>query len=118
VVLSSAQISPAKFAKYFSLSIMILALKRSVVNDAEFLAASAMEEFRRSEYPEIRGLMCQAENGEVVIVGKVPSFYHKQLAQTWLIQRGADEVKIENRLEIAEAKNNEDFEYRQIPPQV
>ena len=37
--------------------------------------------FRQSHYPPLRELEAQDVNGQIVLTGRLPSFYMKQLAQ-------------------------------------
>lgn len=54
---------------------------------------------RESPYFELRNLQCDNVDGQLVIRGRVPSFYLKQLAQTAVlsvdgVERIVDEVQV------------------------
>jgi len=87
------------------ITVMILEVRqpRGALSEAERLAASATAQLRRSEYRKVRNVVCEAEGDQIVILGKVPSFYHKQLAQSWLIQHATGCLGIENKLEIVDS---------------
>jgi len=42
---------------------------------------AARNRFRKSPYPTIRNLSCDYDQGLLFLRGRLPSFYHKQLAQ-------------------------------------
>ncbi|MHC4399736.1 MAG: BON domain-containing protein [Planctomycetota bacterium] len=42
---------------------------------------AAKECLRRSPYSRVRNVSCNYEGGVLVLRGRLPSFYHKQLAQ-------------------------------------
>jgi len=46
------------------------------------VAAAAKQCLRSSPYFTIRELSCEHDEGVLVLRGRLPSFYHKQLAQT------------------------------------
>jgi hypothetical protein len=81
---------------------MILEASRARHNPStiERLAALATERLRNSEYQAIRNVACRLEGDAIVLTGKVPNYFHKQLAQTWLIQSVPAHVEIENELEV------------------
>ncbi len=43
---------------------------------------AAQRRLRSSLYRDLHGLTCQYDRGELVLLGEVPNFFHKQLAQT------------------------------------
>lgn len=45
------------------------------------VAEAANECLRNSPYRALRGISCECEQGVVFLRGRLPSFYHKQLAQ-------------------------------------
>ncbi len=49
------------------------------------LQAAAMAALAASKYTAVRGLSCRVAEGVIEIVGRVPSFYLKQLAQAALL---------------------------------
>jgi hypothetical protein len=66
----------------------------------ERLAKLATERLRSSEYPSIRNVACLPKGDAIVLTGTVPNFFHKQLAQTWLIRFAPADLEIENKLEV------------------
>jgi hypothetical protein len=81
---------------------MILEVPHTQYNPStiERLAALATERLRNSEYPSIRNVACLPKGDAIVLTGKVPDFFHKQLAQTWLIRFAPAALEIENKLEV------------------
>lgn len=68
--------------------------------DAPDVAAIAQQRLRECPYPPLRRVMCRYRQGVLVMTGKVPTFYMKQMAQT--LMRGLDGVeKIDNRLVVS-----------------
>lgn len=45
------------------------------------LVEAAMARLRSSIYPVLRTLSCEHHEGILIVRGRVPSYYHKQLAQ-------------------------------------
>lgn len=45
------------------------------------IVQTAEECLRRSPYPMIRSVSCEYHQGTLVLRGRLPSFYHKQLTQ-------------------------------------
>lgn len=59
----------------------------------------AAARLKASRYPELWRVDCQWDSGSVVLVGNVPTFYLKQVAQT--LVRGVDGVgQIDNRIRV------------------
>lgn len=63
-------------------------------------AVSPAEMLRHSPIPALRRLHVQETNTEIVISGRVASYYQKQLAQETLMPT-ADGRRIVNRVEVA-----------------
>ncbi|MDB5313489.1 MAG: hypothetical protein JWO38_7691 [Gemmataceae bacterium] len=51
------------------------------MNDAPVLSPEPADVLTSSPLPQLRRLVVTVSEGEVVITGRVPSFYFKQLAQ-------------------------------------
>ena len=68
----------------------------------EFLEehAEARAELRQSSYAALRHVACRVIDGRIVLCGRVPSFYLKQVAQCLLVQRLGTRIRLENRLEV------------------
>ena len=66
----------------------------------ERAAASIREELAASPYAPLRRVSCVLEGDTLILSGRVPSFYLKQLAQKSAIDHKAVE-KIVNRIEVA-----------------
>jgi osmotically-inducible protein OsmY len=57
-----------------------------------------------SNYLALRRLQCEFRDGHLVLRGRVPTFYLKQMAQT-LVRQLPQVQQIENRLDVAEFWN-------------
>ena len=55
--------------------------------------------FRESPYPALRKLKCRFDDGQLVILGNVPTFYLKQLAQT-VVQQMKLAERVDNRVSV------------------
>jgi osmotically-inducible protein OsmY len=64
------------------------------------LEAEARAALNQSAYPAVRQVKCICRDGEVVLTGRVPSYYLKQIAQSEIRRRMAD-APICNSLEVA-----------------
>lgn len=66
---------------------------------ADRVVALAESKLRKSQYNSLRAVRCQFHEGALILHGRVPSFYLKQVAQT--VVRNIEEVaQIYNRLEV------------------
>jgi hypothetical protein len=69
--------------------------------EARSLDINAIERrLRASSYLALRLIRCRLKNGTVMLDGRVPSFYLKQVAQKLASDAGAG-LPIDNRLEVA-----------------
>jgi len=55
---------------------------------------------QRAAYPALRALSCRATAQSIVLMGHVPSFYQKQLAQSLLLGQFGEALQVENRLTV------------------
>lgn len=62
---------------------------------------SAQELLRGSSRPELRRLTAVESADEITLIGQVPTFYHKQLAQE-LVRPAAAGRRISNRVQVAD----------------
>lgn len=69
-------------------------------NTCELPAETAEKIYRTSPYHSLRRLRCSFADGVLVISGRLPSFFMKQLAQT-AVQHIDGVERIENRVEVA-----------------
>jgi osmotically-inducible protein OsmY len=60
----------------------------------------AEHRLRKSAYLALRGVSCAWDAGVLTLLGRVPSYYLKQVAQVTVAQVGGVE-RVENRLEVA-----------------
>jgi hypothetical protein len=68
--------------------------------DDEAIHAAARARLRSSGYPALGGIGCQVRDRVVILSGVVPTFYLKQLAQTFLLR--LDRVRgVRNLVEVA-----------------
>ena len=63
-------------------------------------ADAAERLFRESPYHPIRRLTCRYCDGVLIIAGRLPSFYLKQLAQT-AVQDLKEVKRVDNQVEVA-----------------
>ena len=64
------------------------------------LAAAIRDAFQRSTYHPLRRALCRVDGDRVVLAGRVPSFYLKQIAQTIAGQVAGPAFVIDNQLEV------------------
>ncbi len=50
------------------------------------IAEAANECLRNSPYRDIRAVVCEYDHGVLLLKGRLPSFYHKQLAQEAVVR--------------------------------
>jgi hypothetical protein len=62
------------------------------------LRDAVIQGFRNSGYRPLSKIKCEVLDGIVVILGVVPSFFLKQIAQTIILRIG--QVKIKNNLKV------------------
>ena len=62
-------------------------------------ALDLQRQFQRSPYHSLRRLTCAVAGGRIVVRGRVPCFYMKQLAQT-LAAKTVGLEQIESRIEV------------------
>ncbi len=86
-------------------------VQRSEVEAGAILAdrqlGSAMKLLKATGYPALTDIQCRHCNGAIILVGKVPSYYQKQIAQAVLLADSAFE-QVENLLEVTEADTSLD----------
>lgn len=63
------------------------------------VVAQATAELRRSGYADLHQVVCEFHDGVLTLTGQVPSYYHKQVAQS-LIQCRLQDVTVQNELEV------------------
>ncbi len=51
-------------------------------------------------WPELRSVTCDVSEQHIVLTGRVPSFFLKQVAQSLILERVRHPMKLENRLEV------------------
>jgi hypothetical protein len=69
-------------------------------HSANTIELQAQDELRHSCYSAVRRVSCQLREGVLIIHGRVPSYYLKQIAQNLLLQHLEAHVAIDNRLEV------------------
>ncbi|MBC8354098.1 MAG: BON domain-containing protein [Planctomycetes bacterium] len=71
--------------------------ERDTVDD---VAESAEVRLQHSPYRTIRNVSCRFDDGVLTLVGRVPTFHHKQLAQTAVA--GLSGVnQVDNQIEVS-----------------
>jgi hypothetical protein len=64
------------------------------------LEAHARSELRGSAYTCVRGVACRLRDGVLTLHGRVPTYFHKQVAQAIVLQRLDGSVAIDNQLRV------------------
>ncbi|HTU27141.1 MAG TPA: hypothetical protein VMF30_17170 [Pirellulales bacterium] len=64
------------------------------------LDALATEVLRGSPYRSVRQVTCTMRGNVLTLTGSVPSFFHKQVAQSELLVRWGETAIIDNRLQV------------------
>jgi hypothetical protein len=72
------------------------------MNDSAVLTPEPAEILIASPFPQLRRLVVTVNDVEVVITGKVPSFYFKQLAQE-TIRPALGQRRVLNQVEVSRA---------------
>lgn len=57
-------------------------------------------QLRESRYPTLRNVQCEIQGDAIVLQGRVPTFYAKQVAQE-LLRSVEPSVRIDNQLEVS-----------------
>ncbi|MCA9120128.1 MAG: BON domain-containing protein [Planctomycetaceae bacterium] len=64
------------------------------------VSEAALIRLQHSPYRAIRRIGCRFDNGTLTLTGRVPTFHHKQLAQTAVAMvRGVEQV--DNQIEVS-----------------
>jgi osmotically-inducible protein OsmY len=67
---------------------------------ADVVSEAALIQLQHSPYRAIRRISCRFDDGILTLVGRVPTFHHKQLAQTAVAS--VDGVnQVDNRIEVS-----------------
>jgi osmotically-inducible protein OsmY len=82
---------------------MVQAMQAKPTGDAG-VELKAQQLLDGSNYLALRRLRCEFHDGHLVLRGRVPTFYLKQMAQT-LVRQLPQVQQIENRLDVAEFWN-------------
>ena len=86
-----------------AVSSQAVAIAERGVGDA-VVASKARQILDGSNYLALRRLQCECHDGQLVLLGRVPTFYLKQMAQT-LVRQIPQVRKIENKVDVAEFWN-------------
>lgn len=79
---------------------MSVYMDRSEQATVEEISEAAQVRLQHSPYRAIRRISCRFDDGVLTLVGRVPTFHHKQLAQTAVA--GLDGVhQVDNRIEVS-----------------
>jgi hypothetical protein len=60
---------------------------------------------RCSPYAELRHVVCSLRDDVLRLDGEVPTYFHKQMAQAWLLSRVKGCPLVENRLRVKECRS-------------
>jgi hypothetical protein len=80
----------------------ILNSKRSNLDSVDHFVALVQAELSKSPYPPLRTISCHATNGVLVLAGRVPSYYLKQVTQRLAMNTVAGHLTIDNQLRVEE----------------
>jgi hypothetical protein len=70
----------------------------SETGDDYCLHERVIQGLRNSGYSSLSKIKCEVFEGEVAVIGVVPSFYLKQMAQTIILRIG--QIKVKNNLKV------------------
>ena len=72
------------------------------------IAEAANECLRNSPYPLLKGVLCECDRGVLLLRGRLPSFYQKQLAQHAVASvKGVSQIV--NEIEVDVASGNDEI---------
>ena len=64
------------------------------------LLAEVRDLLDESPYPAVRGITCERRNGTVVLRGRVPSYYMRQVALSTITHIVQRPIQIDDRIEV------------------
>lgn len=79
---------------------MVTAAQFTSRANAQAVQRAARQRLTKTGYPVLRNIDCSVSDDRIVLRGRVPSFYHKQLAQE-TVRRTSQEKQIVNHIEVA-----------------
>lgn len=79
------------------MAVVEIPVERNVL--APDMAKAGQNCLRRSPYPAVRNVSCEHHQGAIFLHGRVPSYYHKQVAQE-AVARLPGVTRIVNALEV------------------
>lgn len=60
-----------------------------------------MTALRSTSHPALRSVVCRISERRAVLIGQVPSFYLKQVAQSLILGRLRHSLELENQLQVS-----------------
>jgi hypothetical protein len=63
---------------------------------------TARAELQKCAYREVREVQCELTNGVLKLVGSVPSYFHKQMAQAFVLRQLGTLPIIDNQLRVVD----------------
>jgi len=79
-----------------------IATSRSTADQLETLTTSNL---CQSPYRELRRVSCRVRGDQLILTGRVSSFYYKQLAQEHVQKNLSAAISLDNRLEVVNASS-------------
>ena len=73
--------------------------KESHLSADRSIVEAATERLRTSPYLSLRGVTCQCNQGVLTLAGRVPSFYHRQIAHA-AVRNLAGILQIDDQLQV------------------
>ena len=67
---------------------------------SDTLLTAARVELQQCDYREVRQVQCEAIDGVVKLVGSVPTYFHKQVAQSSVQRKLGRRRHIDNQLKV------------------
>lgn len=83
-------------------SLLSSSAERKTHPHCQHVTAAATDRLRKSAYTILRGVSCEYDEGRLVLRGRLPSFFHKQLAQV-AVSGLADVSQVVNQIEVIAA---------------
>jgi len=77
-------------------------VERKTEIHGQHVMAAAADRLRKSAYTILRGVSCEYDEGRLVLRGRLPSFFHKQLAQV-TVAGLANVSQVVNQIEVMAA---------------
>ena len=78
----------------------MVSISQTIIQQHALIVALATAELKLSPYHEVHKVLCFMDEGTLVLTGNVPTFFHKQIAQSQLLTKLDGCVLLENRITV------------------